>query len=358
MNTSKKLYIAGIGAITSVGGDFESTYTAVEAGISAYELSEFESVNGDALKIAKVPDIIFGEIESEAEVKIPQGNRYCTRHDRISIMSVIALLEACSGITTQMEVPLILANSEYPYEQENLASLFEALSENQPEWFNAQLTRSIHSGRPAGIEGVELIFQYLYEADFDYFLIGAADSYINDEMLSLFDEQDRILYENNANAFVPGEGAAYLLLTNKPELALSKNGYRVALNVPSTCLESGAMFSDEPYHGDGLATSVKNVTNHLSEHCINRIYCSLNGEHYWAKELGVLQLRNANVLAEQLDIVHPAENYGDSGSATSALLMALSAQKLWSCQKSYKHLVYSSADGDKRSAIVMEKVPV
>lgn len=55
---------------------------------------------------------------------------------------------------------------------------------------------------------------------------------------------------------------------------------------------------------------------------------------------------------------HPADCYGDLGSATSAILIALAAEHLFKSADAKSHLVYSSSDTAKRGALVVEKIPV
>ncbi|PKG37068.1 beta-ketoacyl synthase N-terminal-like domain-containing protein [Psychromonas sp. Urea-02u-13] len=358
MSIDKKLYIAGIGVISPVGFNTQMTVTAVEAGVSGYVLSDFDSHTGEPLKLALISDDIFNKIEIETGLELDQGNRFNMRHDRITIMATIALQEACSKLKSDKAVPFIMAHSEYPYDKTDLSSLTDNLADHVSPWIDSKLTRSLSSGRPASIEAIDMIFNYLYDSEHDYFIVGGSDSYIDEELIQKLDAEDRLLYMNNADGFVAGEGAAYLVLTKKPELALIKNNQAISIAPPGISEEQGHLNSQLPYKGEGLYLAFKGALKSPIKQKISTIYSSLNGEHHWAKELAVAQMRNNPFLSEQVEIKHPAECYGDIGAATSTMLIALSAHDLWNTKTIDTHLVYSSSDGPKRGVLIVEKVNV
>ena len=352
----QQLYIAAMGMVSPIGGNVEMTSAAINAGISAYELSDFESDSGEPIKMALVPDEIIDEIEVETSLTLLEGNRFKARHDRISIMAAMAMQEACRGIESDKSVPLLMAKSEYGYEQAELSSLTENIANNATLWKSGDINRSFYSGRAAGIEAISLIFDYLYEGDHDYFIVGGSDSYFDDHLINQLADSGRLLFSNNPDGFAPGEAAGYLVLTRKPDLALVNNGQMIALNTPGIADEVGHLNSDLPYKGEGLDQAFKRALINAQNKNVSTIYSSMNGEHFWAKELGVAQLRNQRAFSEDVAVIHPAENFGDIGAATSAVLLALAANDLWQDKQAKSSLVYASADNAKRGAIVIEKV--
>lgn len=350
-----QLYIAGLGMVTAIGGNADMTTAAVNANISAYELSDFDTACGEPIKMALVPDEIFDEIEVESNLTLDEGDRYNARHDRISIMATMAMQEACAGIKSDKSVPLLMAKSEYGYDQTELSSLTENLANNVELWDSGDISRSIYSGRSAGFEAITMVFDYLYDAPHDYYIVGGSDSYFDDELINQLANDGRLLHTKNPDGFVPGEAAGYLVLTSNPELALVKNGYMIALNPPGIADEVGHLNSDSPYKGEGLDDAFKKALITHQQKNISTIYSSMNGEHFWAKELGVAQLRNKPAFSEQVEIIHPAENFGDIGAATAPVLLALAADNLWQDKQAISSLVYGSADNAKRGAIVIEK---
>jgi 3-oxoacyl-[acyl-carrier-protein] synthase I len=349
MQTAKKLYIAGMGMVTPVGGNVAMTAAMVNARISGYEVSEHFYQNEKPITLASIPENIFTEIEAD----IDEGERYNARHDRVIKMAIIAIREACLHQATEHPIPLILAMSEMDFDVERLTSFIRNLENNCKPWISSPLSRSIRRGRAAGMEAIEFAFRYLYDSQNDFMLIGGSDSYHDDSLLGLL--AGRVFVEGSADSFVPGEGAGFLLLTRHPELALVRNGHVVALNPPGIADELGHMFSEEPYRGDGLDQAFKKSLIGQAEKSIHSIYSSMNGENHWAKEYGVAFLRNRKMFQDPVRFEHPADCYGDLGSATATTLIALAAEHLFKSTKAQAHLVYSSSDTAKRGAIVIEK---
>lgn len=355
MTELKKLYIAGMGMITSVGANTAMTTASINAGISAYNETKYENENGQPLTMALISNDIFHFIEEETGLRLDQGRRYNARHDRMTTMAAIAIQEAIASLETDNAVPLIMAQPEYRFDQTNLSSLTENLTTVASPWVNSELCRSLYSGRAGGIEAINIVFDYLYDSHHDYFIVGASDSYLDDGRLRELDQAARLLHLNASNGFAPGEGAGYLVLTRNPALALVNEGNIVVLSQPGIAEEQGHLTSEQPYRGDGLDQAFKKALTAHQQNDISTIFCSLNGEHHWAKELGVAQMRNKQAFTEQVTVNHPAEYFGDLGAATAPVLIGLAAENLWSNQQEHKQLVYSSSDSAKRGAIVLTK---
>lgn len=353
MSDTPKLYIAGMGMITPVGFNTAMTAAAVRAGVSGYAETNYYGKNDQPITMASVPGIIFDEIEAE----IGEGSRFNTRHDRIAKMAILALREACALQSTKQPIPLVLAMPEGQVDTKGLVPLIQNLEPNCRPWVSAEQSRSIYSGRAAGMEAIDFAFRYLYDLPNDFFLIGGSDSYRDYARLTPLSNVGRLLGPGSQDSFAPGEAAGFLLLTKKPELALARNGHIIALSPPGIADEPGHLFSKEPYRGDGLDQAFKKALNsHTQPNSIHSIYSSMNGEHHWAKEYGVAYMRNRDAFQDPVGIEHPADCYGDLGAATAPVLIALAAEHLFKDAKARTHLVYSSSDRAKRGALVVEKI--
>jgi 3-oxoacyl-[acyl-carrier-protein] synthase I len=274
-------------------------------------------------------------------------------------MAIIALREACSKTSIKQPVPLIMGMPEVLPNVEHISStsLIKNLVSNCQPWLSAQHCRTINSGRAAGMEALEFAFRYLYDSQNDFMLVGGSDSFRNYTRLRPLGEAGRLTVKGSADSFVPGEAAGFLLLTRHPKLALVKDGHMIALNTPGMSDEPGHLYSDEPYRGEGLDQAFKKALISQPDHNVHSIYSSMNGENIWAKEYGVASLRNKRAFKDPVRFEHPADCYGDLGSATSAILIALAAEHLFKSTDAKTHLVYSSSDTAKRGAVVVEKIP-
>ena len=338
--------------ITPVGGNVAMTAAMVAAAISAYKSSSYTTTAGEKITMARVPDEMFAEFEGNVD----EGDRFNPRHDRVIRMAIIALREACAQYTTEQAVPLLLAMSEVKTNSEGLSSLVDNLANNLKPWIDPAISRSIHSGRASGMEAIDFAFQYLYSPQYPYVLVGGSDSHEDSSRLMPLDKDNRLLTLGASDAFAPGEAASFLLLTPHLELAQQRNGQVIALCAPGITDEPGHLFSEEPNRGDGLDKAFKKALINQPEKSIHSIYSSMNGEQHWAKEFGVAQIRNRKFFQDPVKIQHPADCYGDLGSATATTLIALAAEHLLKSSKAQAHLVYSSSDTAKRGAIVVEKI--
>ena len=152
------------------------------------------------------------------------------------------------------------------------------------------------------------------------------------------------------------EGAGFLLLTRHPEKAFIKDGFIIALCPVGVAQESGHMYSDQPYRGDGLSQAFQQALKNYQGEGIHSVYSSMNGEHYWSKEYGVAMTRNHSHFREGVIHQHHADCYGDLGAATGTVLIGLAAENLRNIKGTATHLVYSSSDSACRAALRVEKI--
>lgn len=355
MGGTAKVYIAGIGMITSIGANTEMTAAAVKAGISGYTVSDFYNLQHQPITMATVPDEVFSSIE----FGIDEGDHYGEQYDRIIKMAILALREAISHQAIKQPVPLVLAMPEAAQGDNYVPTdlLMTNLLKQKDVPLRSDQVRYMPAGRAAGIQGLDWAMHDLYQKGANFVLVGGSDSHCSAARIYELDEADRLLAPNRMDGFAPGEGAGFLLLTRHPQQAISRDGHIVALSQLGNGQEPGHFYSDQPYRGEGLDQAFKQA---LSEHTgdgIHTVYASMNGESYWAKEYGVAAMRNGALLQDAVKTEHPADCYGDLGVATGPVLLGLAAENLWKQPGLATHLVYSSSDGPWRAAVRVEKLP-
>lgn len=348
------LYIAGMGMITPLGANTEMTAAMVKAGLSAYQASGYYTQGGQPITMARVPREIFESMQAE----IDQGRYQSAQYDHIIIMALLALREAVCGQSIKKPIPLILAMpEEHPNVSYVPTELLVTNLINQKDLpLHAHMVHSLSTGRAAGIQGLEWARHYLTHLKVDYVLLGGSDSHWDASRLDELDKENRLLALGAKDGFAPGEGAGFLLLTRHPQRAMTQGEYIISLSQPGGSQEPGHLYSDEPYRGEGLDLAFKQALADYTGNDIKTIYTSMNGERHWAKEYGVAFIRNHAHFNDPVTIEHPADGYGDLGSATAPVLMALAAHDLWRCPGPATHLVYSSSDGPARAAVRVEKL--
>jgi 3-oxoacyl-[acyl-carrier-protein] synthase I len=351
-----ELYIASMGAITSIGCDMRMTQASISAGISAYSVSEYETSEGKAISMATVPEEFFAEFEAE----IDEGSRYNSMYDRMIKMAITAGAEALADLPATQKIPLILAMSDplpdlLPITPELLVyNMAYAASLN----IDPDAVRCVHNGRASGIQALELAKRCLLEQGHEFAMLGGSESYMNFSVLEKYAQQNRLLTEESLGGFVPGEAAAFTVLTTNPRHALCVNEHLIKIRVNAYQQEAGHLFSDEPYRGEGLARLFSSLLNQIDHSSVDGIFSSMNGERYWAKEYGVAFARNHTYFKESARIEHPAEYYGDVGAATGSLLLNLAASELLHGGQAASILVYASSDGPWRAGALLQAVPV
>lgn len=345
-----KLYIAGMGMITPVGGDSASTAAAVKADVNCYKISsEYHSKNGKPFTMAFVPKQALPAIT----YKLTREKTLTTQIKVMLAMADVALKQAMAHYPDEKAIPLYFSCPEsWPHNPGTVQAQFIThLVKQSDNKIDKNTSRLFSTGRAGVLDAIELATRYLQQTDADYVLVGGADSYQNESLLADLDSQDRVLAENVKDGFAPGEAAGFLLLTKNINKALKNNQGVIHLSAPGIAQEHGHMYSNETYQGNGLAEAFTQALNNHQGEKIQSIYSSMNGEHFWAKEYGVASIRNKKHLADDLLLEHPADCFGDSGASVGAILISLAAIALQKEGKKKTRLVSCSSDGAGRAAI-------
>lgn len=213
---------------------------------------------------------------------------------------------------------------------------------------------AVPRGRAAAVMALREAVNRLRQRQTEFVLVGGVDSFVDLYVLGTLDQQGRLRNAVNSDGFAPGEGAAFLLLCTAR--AASQQGLPVLAELQGASLgqESGHLYADEPYLGEGLAAAFANLLAEAPAPApIGCVYSSFNGERYWAREYGVARLRSAQAFAEDHQMEHPAEVFGDLGAAHGAALLALAAHGLRHGYRRTPCLVYASSDHADRAASLL-----
>ncbi len=346
MSQVDKLYIAATGIITSVGFNTQMTAAAVNAGISAYAESDYANKNNDRMTAAFVPDDALPELSDKLQ-ELPLK----ADEKRMIRLAHIALAEIEPSLPKESAVPLFLAGPENIPARKNpiTPKLIQLIQIQSGFTIDIEASRYIAAGRAGVIKCIDLAMRYLSVSDTSYVLIGGVDSYHNLLLNGYLDIEGRILSRNASQGFSLGEGAGFLLLSKNPD----DSNVPVVISEPAFSQEPGHLYSEAPHKGEALSQAVRQAIAHSAE-LVDEVYSSLNGEHHFAKELGVMSIRNAQQMKEGHNINHPADCYGEIGAATGAVLIALSAIKLQQQKVQRNYLVYCSSDMAERSAVCIK----
>jgi 3-oxoacyl-[acyl-carrier-protein] synthase-1 len=187
-------------------------------------------------------------------------------------------------------------------------------------------------------------------------LVGGLDSYFDPELLKHYSAvEKRVLRRGVPDGFIPGEGAAFFLLSTLA--TCQREGWTPQAVIQGVGLgqEEGHLYSDKPYRGDGLAMAFAALFENTKADPVRTVFAGFNGENIWGKEWGVSVIRNRNRFAEEFQTIHPAESIGDAGAALPAILLGCAALGLQSGKVVGPALICASSDFEQRGASLVTR---
>jgi len=345
--------ILAVGMVTPVGASAAQTAASVRAGIARLAESYVADRFGEPLvmglvDLEQLPPLV-DQLE-EREISI--------RHQRLARLGAVALREALVS-TPHDPVPLLLGLPEPRGEARHPigSEMIEMLATQSGLAFDLSCSAAYPLGRAAGLVALDEALALLDRGRAPAVLVGAVDSYLDVRLLEALDGEGRLRSGEPSDGFVPGEGAAFLLLA--PARRGRGHGSPALARVAGVGRghEAGHLYSSEPHRGDGLAAAFRAALDAGAQGDpparVACIYAGLNGESYWGKESGVAQVRCAEGLGDPIRIEHPADCCGDAGAALGPLMLGLAALDLARGRVDGPCLVWTGSDRGQRVAALL-----
>ena len=338
--------ILGVGMMTAVGVGAAQTAASVRAGVA--RLSESPSFVNEQLApfvLSFVPEESLPPIDEQlgALTDLP------ARDARMLRLAGAALREAVAGADGLEDVPLLLALPEAVAGglAPGAETFLDHLSQQAGVAFARTGSKTFPNGRAAGFLALAEALRLLERRAASRVIVGGVDTYLDDDVLAELEMADRILGDDVADGFIPGEGAGFLLLGE---------GEGVDVVAAAVGTEAGHRGSAEPYRGDGLAQTFQRLfAAGGGEAPVQCVLAGLNGEFFGAKEWGVAHARCSGRFVDDIQLEHPIECFGDPGAALGPLLLGLGAIGV---QKGYLRapcLAWASSDGAERGAALLRR---
>ncbi|TYK64487.1 hypothetical protein [Colwellia echini] len=345
MSQSAKLYIAATGMITPVGGDTQMTVAAVNAGINVYAESTYVNREQYKMKLAQVPHDALPPLDKKiAQLKLSG------RENKMIVMAATALSQIFELFEPSKPIPIFIAAPEsIPGATTPINNSFlPKIMQQSGITFDTQNSAVFPYGRASGAIALAKAFECIHSAQADYAILLGVDSYVDANLLSILDDDKRVLTEVSTDSFAPGEAATALLLVGENKKANLPN-ILSTISLPSVANEEGHRYSEQPLLGNGLSQAVSVAIKNSGLKNIETIYSSMNGESFHNKEFGVMTIRNSACLSPDLEHQHPADCFGDIGAAIFPTLIALA-----SSTKDNSSLVYASSEQAGRGAVCVK----
>jgi 3-oxoacyl-[acyl-carrier-protein] synthase-1 len=348
-------WIHGVGMTTPLGLRAAATAAAVRGGISRLRESAIINRKGAPMILATLADAALP----------PLAARLAVRHDltsrqlRMLRLATHALQEVASMLVPGERPPLLLAGPE-SHPKKPVPPLGvgfpELLALQTGVCLDEGRSETSSRGRAGGLELLGRAMELLHSRRATSVLVGGVDSHLDTGLLGLLDEEGRVHADEVLDGFVPGEGAAFLLLSSRKVLPTSKA--LAFVSAPGTGAEQGHRYSAEPYLGDGLADSIRAAVGSASGLPVRTVLSSFNGESFGGKEWGVAFIRNREAFHTELRMEHPADCFGDLGAACGPVLVGLAALGLKKRYLPGPCLAWCSSEGAPRAAALVSSEPV
>lgn len=348
------LVIASAGLVTPIGLSLAETAASARARVARIREIEWCDRRSEPFLVGSVPDDGLPEL---AGALAEEPLQY--RESRMLRMAHVALEEALAPLQGQAgPVPLLLGLPEHHTTLPLQPKQFLARLDLQaPGLIDVERSVAVPRGRAGGLMALREATTRLTRGDCPFVLVGGVDSLVDLYVLGTLDLQGRIRNEVNSDGFSPSEGAAFLLLS------LASTAQAQGLKPLAKVLghaqgqEPGHLYSEEKYLGEGLAGTFASLfAKTPPPQPIGSVYCSFNGERYWAREFSVARLRQTKAFVPEHQMEHPAECFGDMGSAHGPALVALAAQAVHHGYRQAPCLVYASSDHGDRAASLLGRI--
>jgi len=336
--TETRIGLLSHGLLTSAGRDAASTCAAIRAKLSNPSETRFTDSAGEWIMGHKV---------------VPEHNY--RDEDRLIKMAVAAIRE-CLDSVPQRSWPdtlfLCLSERGRPGRSATLEQrVFEGI---QLELGIAFSSRSLvfPNGRVGTASALAKARTEFRDAACTQILIVGVDSLVTEAALKAYEQQDRLLTSTHSNGFMPGEGAAALLVTaecGSSDVLCSGLGFG---------FEPAHVTSDQPLRADGLRRAMVSALADAGceMHELDFRVADLSGEQYYFKEAALALGRVLRKRREQFDIVQPAGSMGETGAVAGLACIAVAATAIRSgYAPGPGALVHLSGDSGDRAAIVVTK---
>lgn len=350
MSEPNDIVITALGALTPVGANAEQSCAAIEAGINRIgEHAYYECTPDDPewdeplpLYVSDVPviDPFTDGVERLLQLALPaltelMGGAKLRRSDLENCGLMLALPQADKAITAL-----------------NLTADFVPELCKRTGLTTLKLWKTSQIGTTGVFTLLQSASQKLQAGDIEYCIVGGVDSWLLEERLDEYDAAWRLRSERNVDGFIPGEAAVMLMLETAHHARARGAPVLARIGGSGEGMEPETIQSQKHSTGDGLTQAIESaLQTSAANQGFDSVYCSLNGESYYAFEWGVIMARLHATLEHMKNLVHPADCVGDVGAATGALLLACAASAYKNKTTTTPSLLWTASDAGHRMAL-------
>lgn len=318
------IQLVGMGALAPVGLEPRAIAAAVRAGLSRFAESEWllRKRDGEPIRVSLLATLEFrlSARERMRQLAIDAG------------VQAIAPLVQGSRWPAGASIPMVLS---VPPRRPGLeagdgATLAREIMSALPLPPDKRLSGVFDTGREGGLAALSYAAGLFATRKAEVCLVGGIDSPRDVELLHWLEGLGRLKDEETPSGFIPGEGAAFLLVCSEEfrrRVNLTSFG---AVTPPVQAMEPNPWYLGKPCLGEGLTEAVRRAlaTGLPGSAPAGTVWADLNGESWRVDEWMYAYLRTTDRHGEPLRLRHPADCLGDLGAATGPMLVTLAALDL------------------------------
>jgi 3-oxoacyl-[acyl-carrier-protein] synthase-1 len=186
-------------------------------------------------------------------------------------------------------------------------------------------------------------------------LIVAADSLLTAGTLQGLDKQGRLLGARVSDGFIPGEGAAAILVGTGAAAAASPAKGSVVCTGMGFGVEEASFEKELPHRSDGMAQAIRTALDEagMTMAQVSVRIGTMSGEAFWFKEADNAVNRLLRGRHAFMDLLHPADCIGETGALSGAACLAYGARL--ARPEKYPMLLMLSNDDGRTAALVLRQ---
>jgi 3-oxoacyl-[acyl-carrier-protein] synthase I len=329
------LEVIATGARTPLGLNAESTAAAVRAALSSFAEFPFIMASGE-------PVVVSADTELDPRLE---------GRERLMPMIASALDEATRTLAQGTPyrgacyLLLVLPEARPGFSDEDAQWIKTAVTSRLrvPEWqVRAGVVGRGHAGT---MQAIQRVVQESARGVDGLFLVVGADSYHHTDTFVWLEQNRRFTQPTIRSGFIPGEGAACLVLASSRVRTLIGAEPLATLVGVGLAQETLLRDSETGSFGVGMTQAVLGAAAglQLPRDAIDTLFSDINGERYRSEEWGFVAM-NTYQMWKALDYEAPATCLGDVGAAFGTLAAALAPRTL----------VMAGSDSGVRGAMVLQ----
>jgi len=287
--------------------------------------------------------------------------------ERFLALAAPALVQACHPWLALERIrfgeprplPLIVAvpsSSRPGFDKRLVTELLDRLAESSRVPVDLRSSSVVTKCRGGGVEAFELALAKVRSGLHEAVVVGGVDSWFDPDVLEYLEAERRLHGPECENGFLPGEGAAFVVLgSGAGSLSLHRWGRVMSA---ATALEPRPYGSEEPCHALGMTAAIEKAVpaNARKARLIPWQLSDVHNERHRVDEWQIARLRMFEAFRD--DVVHdqPLLRAGDLGAASAAYL-AVHAFVSWyvGCAPGDYALVAAHSDGAERGAMLLSR---